>query len=596
MTAELLQNELARVHECLEREQRGRQDAEAMNAQSAREWQRQLELLHIIADSVNRAPSVEGAVQMVLDEICAFTGWPVGHAYVVAPDGPAVLASASLWHLDDPSRFAAFRKITEATRVALHEGLPGRVLATGECAWTSNLAADDIDSRQAAGRAAGLRGAFAWPVIAGPDTVAVIEFYSAEPVNPDAASLAIIIQAGIHLGRIFERHRAAEERKKLEDQILRAHRLEAIGALTSGIAHDLNNILSPVMMCVQLLQDKLSDPEDREILRIVGGGAQRGAEMIKHLLAFDRGIGGKRVPVQAGSVLREMAMIMRETFPRDILVIESAPPELWMVVADATQLHQVLMNFCVNARDAMPAGGTLTLGARNVILRADAPQIHPEAKEGHYVALSVSDSGQGIPPEILGRVFDPFFTTKEVGSGTGLGLSMVVGIVRSHGGFVTVSSEPARGSVFNAFLPAAAGPDVAPPLAAIDPVALGRSELVLVVDDEAAVLELTRRMLERHNYRVVTAADGREALSVFMLRRNEVKLVLTDAIMPVMGGVALIRALRSLNPKLKIVATSGLDEEKKRTELAGLGVTEMLMKPCTQRELLGAIQRQFAAI
>jgi len=597
MTEELLQSEIEHLRECLVRERRARQEAEALTERGTQELcarQKQLEVLHIIADAANGAQSPEAAVQVALDEICAYTGWPVGHAYLASRDAPAALVSSALWHLDDPKRLEAFRQITETTRLAAHEGLPGRVLATGESAWLRDLDLDDSGPRRELARAAGLRGAFALPVLVGPETVAVIEFYAAEPVNPDASSLEIAAQVGVQLSRIFERHRAAEDRKKLEDQILRAHRLEAIGTLASGIAHDLNNILSPVMMCVQLLQDKVSDPEDREMLGIVGAGAQRGSEMIKHLLAFDRGIGGKRGPVQLGSVLKEMAVIMRETFPRDIVVVENAPPGLWKVVADPTQLHQVLMNFCVNARDAMPAGGTLSLLAENVVLSVEQTQIHADAKDGPYVVLSVGDTGQGIPPEIISRIFDPFFTTKDFGAGTGLGLATVIGILRNHGGFVTVQSDPGCGSTFKAYLPASGGPEVAAMRPVPDLVAKGRSELILVVDDEPAVLDLTRRILEKHNYRVVTAPDGREALSVFMMRRHEVKLVLTDAIMPVMGGVALIRALRALNPALRIVATSGLDEEKKRHELAGLGVMDIVPKPCPPQELLKVIQRQIA--
>jgi CheY-like chemotaxis protein len=254
----------------------------------------------------------------------------------------------------------------------------------------------------------------------------------------------------------------------------------------------------------------------------------------------------------------------------------------------------VLMNFCVNARDAMPAGGTLSLLAENVVLSVEQTPIHADAKDGPYVVLSVGDTGQGIPPEIISRIFDPFFTTKDFGAGTGLGLATVIGILRNHGGFVTVQSDPGCGSTFKAYLPASGGPEVAALRPVPDLVAKGRSELILVVDDEPAVLDLTRRILEKHNYRVVTAPDGREALSVFMMRRQEVKLVLTDAIMPVMGGVALIRALRALNPALRIVATSGLDEEKKRHELAGLGVTDIVPKPCPPQELLQVIQRQIA--
>ena len=231
------------------------------------------------------------------------------------------------------------------------------------------------------------------------------------------------------------------EQKKLEAQFLRAQRLEGIGALASGIAHDLNNILSPVLMIAPLLRNTVSDAESREMLDSIESCAQRGANIIKQLLTFARGVPGARVPLPVGYLLRDMEKIIRETFPRDIRPRLDTSKDLWPLVGDATQIHQVLMNLCVNARDAMPDGGTLTLGAKNVIVDAAFAAMAPDAKPGPYVRVSVADTGTGIPPENLDRIFDPFFTTKEIGKGTGLGLATVLGIVRGHEGFVRVDSR-----------------------------------------------------------------------------------------------------------------------------------------------------------
>ena len=382
------------------------------------------------------------------------------------------------------------------------------------------------------------------------------------------------------------------EQKKLEEQFLRSQRMEAIGTLAGGVAHDLNNILAPVLMTAELLTARATERRDRELLAMMAKGAQRAADTVKQLLLFSRGAEGQRGLVQPQHLLKEMAGIMRETFPREITIVEAPAPDLWPVVADASQLHQVLMNLCVNARDAMPNGGTLTIGAANVQLGPDDLLLHADARPCHYLVLSVADTGHGIAPEIINRIFDPFFTTKGPNRGSGLGLSTVVGIMRSHGGFLTVQSEPGRGTLFTGYLPAA-GETAFSALASTPPPApLGRGELILVVDDEPAIREAMREILELHQYRVLSAADGREALNVYVMERDNVRLVLTDVMMPVMNGTALVRALRALDPDIKVVATSGLDHDGKRTELAQLGVSEILMKPFKSAQLLELVRRQ----
>jgi two-component system cell cycle sensor histidine kinase/response regulator CckA len=384
------------------------------------------------------------------------------------------------------------------------------------------------------------------------------------------------------------------EQKKLEEQFLRAQRLEAIGTLASGVAHDLNNILTPVLMTAEVLAERAASARDRELLTMMAQGAQRATDTVRQLLMFSRGAEGRRGLVQLRHLLKEMAGIMRETFPREITIVENPEPNAWPVVADASQLHQVLMNLCVNARDAMPQGGTLTIGAANVHLGPDDLHLHADARPGRYTVLTVADTGHGIPPAIIDRVFDPFFTTKGPGKGSGLGLSTGLGIVRSHGGFITVLSEPGKGTVFRSYLPAASETALSALAPTPPPAPLGRGELVLVVDDELGIREATREILEQHQYRVLTATDGRDALNLYLKERGNVQLVLTDLAMPVMGGVALVRALRELEPDLKVIAVSGLDDEAKRTELATLGVNDVLMKPLRAAQLLGVLRRQLS--
>ena len=398
-------------------------------------------------------------------------------------------------------------------------------------------------------------------------------------------------------GQVFRVVGAAQditERKSLEAQFLRAQRLEAVGTLAGGVAHDLNNILAPVLMVTGLVRDNLTNPRDQELMTMVENSAKRGAAIIRQLLTFSRGVEGARISVQLRHLIKDMAHLMQETFPRNIEIRQAAPADLWTVTADATQMHQVLMNLCVNARDAMPEGGQLTLGAENLVLNGHSPRMPSETPPGPYVALTVTDTGTGIPAAVIDRIFEPFFTTKEIGKGTGLGLSTVMGIVKNHGGLVTVESQPGKGTSFRVLLPATDGENL-PTTTRFEQPSGGRGELIMVVDDEQAVRDATCQNLERHNYVVLRASDGREAVGLFLQHQDSIGLVVTDLMMPVMGGSALIRALKTIKPELPIVATTGLDQEERVEEVAALGVRDVLRKPCTNSELLRTVRRALDA-
>ena len=325
--------------------------------------------------------------------------------------------------------------------------------------------------------------------------------------------------------------------------------------------------------------------------------AERGAEIVKQVLAFGRGLGGERRPLQLDVVINELAKIMHGTFPKNIVHESSLDAHLWPVLGDATQLHQVLLNLCVNARDAMPEGGRLRLHAANLeldasyasMLRAAATGLLLDPTPGPHVLLEVSDTGTGIPPEIAERIFDPFFTTKGVGNGTGLGLSTVLGIVRSHGGFIQLDTQPGRGTCFHVYLPACPDREAAPAAPSQAPIPKGDGELVLLVDDEASVRGTARIVLETGGYRVLPASDGTEALAVFAMNSANVAAVLTDLMMPFMDGVALIRALRTLAPDLPIIASTGLGEKTQLADLKALKVGIILHKPYGAETLLRTV-------
>src|SRR5215208_1156260 len=323
------------------------------------------------------------------------------------------------------------------------------------------------------------------------------------------------------------------EKKRIESQFLRAQRMESIGTLAGGIAHDLNNVLSPILMAIDMLRLKATDESSNRLLDVLRTNAERGGNMVRQVLSFARGVEGERVALQPKHLIKEIVKILRETLPKSIEISCNVPNDLWIISADATQLHQVLMNLCVNARDAMPEGGSIKINAENVFVDENYARMHIEAKAGRFIMITVSDTGPGMSPEIQSRIFEPFFTTKEMTKGTGLGLSTALTIVKSHGGFINVYSELHKGSHFAVYLPALEMPGTIDAAAAQTDLPLGHGELVLVVDDEES-----------------------------------------------------IRAIQRMNPNVRIIAASGLGTGLHAGEGTLEGVSAFLNKPYTAEKLL----------
>lgn len=371
------------------------------------------------------------------------------------------------------------------------------------------------------------------------------------------------------------------ERKNLHEQFLRAQRMEAIGTLAGGLAHDLNNVLAPILICAPLLQEHITAEEPRQMLQTIETNVKRGSSIIARVLGFARGVSGERAPVDLNNLVREIEAITLETFPKSIRVETFVAQNLWPVLGDLTQLHQVLLNLAVNARDAMPDGGRLAIKLENAVLGQNEPGVAAELPPGPYVTVEVADTGIGMPAAIIDKIFDPFFTTKEVGKGTGLGLASTLAIVKSHGGCIRVRSEPGNGSVFKIHLPAQPR---AIPEELHEPSELpgGQGELVLLIDDEAPIRDVARRMLERSGYRVAVAENGTAGVAFFAENRAAISAVVTDMVMPEMDGPATIAALRKLQPDVKIIAASGLDPSVEDVRF--------LAKPFTAGALLRALR------
>ncbi len=529
----------------------------------------------------------------------------------VLKDRPARLAAAVRRALQDATQARAQRAAEDELR-ASRERFELLARATNDAIWDWDVASGRVWWNQAAGELFGCERSqvgesFEWwaerlhpedrqrvlsewqAVVAGGDRSWSCE-YRLRRADGSYASVidrAFVLRDGAGvaqraLGSLID----VSEKRRLQEQFLRTQRMESIGTLAGGIAHDLNNMLSPILMAAQMLRRRLDDERGLRLVQAIETTAQRGADVVKQILAFARGAELERAPLQPRHALRELERMIRQTFPRTLQIRLELQPELWNVLANATQLHQVLLNLCVNARDAMPGGGVLTLAAENALLDSHFAAMHPDAKPGPHVVLSVSDTGTGIPEALLGRIFEPFFTTKEAGKGTGLGLPTCATIAKSHGGFINVYSEVRKGTTFRLYLPALAGD--APKAAAEERPAVlsGSGETILVVDDEAVLREITRETLESNGYKVVTAADGAEAVAAYARAPGQIQAVITDMAMPIMDGPATIHALRRLDPAVRVLATSGLALNSQDSADA----QAFLQKPFTAESLLRALR------
>ena len=373
--------------------------------------------------------------------------------------------------------------------------------------------------------------------------------------------------------------------RELEEKFLRAQRLESIGMLAAGIAHDLNNAIAPVGIVAALLRNKLKDPKDLRWIDTLEKSVSRSSGLVRQILGFVHGIGGEPKIVQVKHLLREIAEVISQTFPKSVVFEHDIPKDLWTITAQTTQIQQVFLNLCVNARDAMPTGGTLRLRGENRWLDEAAARLVPGTQPGPWLVLRVEDTGSGIPPEVLERIWNPFFTTKPAGQGTGLGLATVRGIVQTHHGVITVKTEVSKGTEFSVYFPAAEVSLETEPESSAASNMCGRGECVLVVDDEEPNRESLHEILTAHGYRAIMAADGAEAVAIVDKPDSEVALVVTDYEMPVLHGEGLTRLIRAHHPNIKILMISGSNR------MLDIGCDAKLAKPHSADDLLRAVDQ-----
>ncbi len=384
------------------------------------------------------------------------------------------------------------------------------------------------------------------------------------------------------------------EKKKMESHILRTQRMDSIGTLAGGIAHDLNNILGPILLSVQVLKMKNQDNSIKNLFDTIESSSIRGKNIVAQVLGFARGAENKPVPLQIRHIIKEVEDVVKQTFPKNIEIKILVPKDLWTIEADPTQIHQVLMNLCVNARDAMPDGGRLTVDLKNTVVDKNLIAENVDGREGRYLQIQVKDTGCGIPTDIQQKIFDPFFTTKEIGKGTGLGLSTVYSIVKQHKGFILLESSVGDGTTFQIYLPATYESIIAETAGFDTDIAYGNYENILVIDDELPIQFVCQETLSFYHYNVVTANNGAEGIEKLFTHKSKFSIVLIDQMMPVMDGKTAASAIRKIDPSVKIIGMSGLmivSSEGNDMKI----FDHFLRKPFSGNDLMKAVQKVLEA-
>ena len=544
-----------------------------------RRTERRLASQYAVTRVLAESTTVEEAVPRIIQAIGESLEWELGVFWRV-DKATGQLRCLDQWQM--PSLQAdAFIAANWQYVFAKNEGLPGRIWASGKSAWVTDVSLDTTFPRRVVAEDAGFHGAFGFPVRVGSEIEGVIELFSRQVQQPDDELLKMVEDIGLKIGQFGERTRTEGVLRETEAQLRQAQKMEAVGRLAGGVAHDFNNLLTVIRGYSELLLSRLlpTDPM-RKDMEEVKKAADRATGLTRQLLAFSRRqfIAAKVLDLNA--LVSNMDGMLRRLLGEDIVEFcAELDPQTGAIKADPGQVEQVIMNLVVNARDAMPKGGSLTIETKNLTIgrnpRRDAVGVAP----GSYVLLAVRDTGHGMDAETKSHLFEPFFTTKEQGKGTGLGLSTVYGIVKQSGGSITVESAPGKGTIFRIYFPRVE-PEVSEPTVAVDAIepAHGR-ETILLVEDEPSVRGLVHETLRLHGYTVLEARHGIEALLTGARHVGPIHLLLTDVVMPQMSGPEVAEKLLTVRPGIKVLYMSGYPDHPVFDQGGVSRETSFLAKP-----------------
>jgi two-component system NtrC family sensor kinase len=559
------------------------QTLNATLAQQVAERTALLELLQAITAAANEAASPEAVFQLALDQICAYTGWLVGHVYLAAPDGSGQWMSSTIWHLDMPERFAVFQQATQALHMpTVGNDIIGRVITSGQPEWHEDVTADPAFRRAASAKESGLQSVFACPILVSREVVGVMEFYARKMQQSSPMLLDIGVQIGIQLGRVVERQRAAAQYQLQQEALYQSEKLAAMGSLLSGVAHELNNPLAVVLMHADLLREELGHSSSLALVDEVTRAAERCKRLVRTFLTLARQHTPERTAVSLNSLVTDTVELLAYALRVDNITVHLAPAEkLPLLWADAHQIQQVITNLITNAHQALRESSALR--QLTLTTRCNATRTR--------VTLAVTDTGPGVPPALQARIFEPFFTTKPVGIGTGLGLSLCRGIIERHGGTITVTSQPGQGATFCVELPVEAVCATAPVSPERDRVPAVHDKSILIIDDEPSIASGLKRLLSRDGYTVETVANGHLALT--KLRERSYDLLLSDMRMPEIDGPSLYRTLERQYPHLlrRVIFLTGDTLNPETKMFLDQSAAPCLTKPCTVAEIRRAIQQ-----
>jgi two-component system cell cycle sensor histidine kinase/response regulator CckA len=510
--------------------------------------------LRSVGATVLAASDFDTALQTVVAQVCKHTNWPLGHAWRLDGDTPISRG----WYLADPLRFESFRLATDANKEEWSKGMSGMVERSGDVVWLVDTDREFNTARESDARQAGLRTGFAFPVIVGSKVVAVLEFFDDQAREADPGLIAVTRQLGGQLGQAFEKWQHERERRAAEEQLRQSQKMEAVGRLAGGVAHDFNNLLMVILGEAEVALDTGLAPESRVAVESIIGAANRAAQLTKQLLAFSRRQVFEPKLFSLSAMVAEMEGMLRRVIDETITVNTRLAPDLPVILADRGQVEQVLMNLVVNARDAMPNGGTLAISTSAVLLGDSYAEMHRDVKPGRYACLEVSDTGTGMSPEVINKIFDPFFTTKEQGKGTGLGLATSFGIVKQSEGHISVYSEPGIGTTMRVYFPVSQGE--AEEMIVETAPAGGGNETLLLVEDDPEVRRIVSRMLISRGFEVITAEDANQALQAL---EWDIKLdaMITDVVLPGRNGRELADVAKSIRPDLTVLYVSGYTDD-----------------------------------